>query len=46
QFEYANVKPFFDEDWLIGVSFNNKTYSVKQAALLKKKEIFLKELFI
>jgi 5-methylcytosine-specific restriction endonuclease McrA len=46
QFEYADVKQDFDDGWLIRVSFNDKTYSVKQILLDIKREVFLKELFI
>lgn len=47
QFEHANVtQQDFDDGWLIRVSFNENTYSVRHAALILKREIFLKELFI
>ncbi len=46
QFEYAEVKEVFDDEWLIKVYFNKRTYSVKQAILSVKMEGFFKELFI
>ena len=46
QFEYAEVKQVFDDEWLIRVSFNKRTHSVKQAVLSAEIEGFFKELFI
>lgn len=47
QFEYASTSLHFTEDnWLGRVSFNDKIYSVRQAALDMKIERFVKELFI
>lgn len=46
QFEYAPVRQDFNSDgWLIRVSFNANIHSVKQATLITKREVFLKELF-
>ena len=47
QFEHANVKQEFNDDWwLVRVSFNERIYPVKQAALITGIEPFFKELFI
>jgi len=47
QFEHANVKQEFNDDWwLVRVSFNERIYPVKQAVLITSIEPFLKELFI
>lgn len=47
QFEYANVhNEFNDEEWLIRVSFNRKTYSVTQALLEARLKDSVKELFV
>ena len=47
QFEHANVKQEFNDDWwLVRVSFNERLYSVEQAMLTTKIEPFFKELFI
>lgn len=47
QFERANVKQEFNDDWwLVRVSFNERIYAVKQAVLIKSTEPFLKELFL
>ena len=47
QFEYAHVKPLFNNDgWLIKVSFNDRTYSINHAILKTKIKGFFKELFI
>jgi hypothetical protein len=47
QFEHAEVKQEFDDDWwLLKVYFNEKMYSVNQAMLSMKVEGFFKELFI
>jgi hypothetical protein len=47
QFEYADVKQAFNEDeWLVRVSFNERTYPVKQAMIDIKAEFFSKQLFI
>lgn len=44
QFEHADVKHIFnDDEWLVRVSFNERTYPVKQAVLNKD---FYKDLFI
>jgi hypothetical protein len=46
QFEYAPLKQDFNSDgWLVRVSFKENILPVKQAALITKKEVFLKELF-
>ncbi|MBI4296416.1 MAG: HNH endonuclease [Chloroflexi bacterium] len=45
QFEYANVKHEFDNEWLVGVSFNERFYAVKQVALKVARE-FRKTLFV
>jgi hypothetical protein len=45
-FEHADVKQEFDNDkWLIRISFNQTTYSVRQALLTTKVGPFVKELF-
>ena len=47
QFEYADVKQEFDDDWwLVKVFFNERLYTVKQAVLTTRIEPFFKELFI
>jgi predicted HNH restriction endonuclease len=47
QFEHANVKQEFNDDrWLIRVSFNERTFLVKQVILITKIEPFVKELFV
>ena len=46
QFEYTEVKPVFNDEWLVRVSFNERTHSVKQAILSAKIEGFFKELII
>lgn len=47
QFEHANVKQEFnDEWWLVRVSFNERIYPVKQALLITSIEPIFKELFI
>lgn len=47
QFEHADVKQEFDDDWwLVRIYFNERIYSVKQAVLTTKIEPFFKELFI
>lgn len=47
QFEYAAVKREFNEDeWLVSVSFNERTYPVRQAMLGMRAEFFSKQLFI
>jgi hypothetical protein len=47
QFEYAYVNQEFNDDrWLVRVSFNERTYTVKQAILETKIESFFKEIFI
>lgn len=47
QFEYADVKQeFHEEGWLFRVSFNERTYPVKQVMLGMKAEFFSKQLFI
>lgn len=47
QFEYAHVEQEFNDDmWLVSVSFNERTYSVRQALLIAKVESFSKELFM
>ena len=47
QFEYATVQQEFNEErWLINVSFNESMYPVTQAVLMRKMEVFSKELFI
>lgn len=47
QFEYACVRPEFnDDDWLIRVSFNEKTYLINQIVLRITLEDSLKNLFI
>jgi len=47
QFEYADVKQTYNGDgWLFRLSFNKNIYSVKQNALITKREVFSKETFI
>jgi len=46
QFERADVKQIFDNEWLVRVSFNERTYQVNQGAPSKAIEGFFKELFI
>ena len=46
QFEYTEVKQVFNDEWLVRVSFNERTHSVKQAVLSAKIEGFFKELII
>lgn len=47
EFEYADVKQEFDDDWwLVRVSFNESMHLVNQAMLTTKTEGFFKEIFI
>lgn len=46
QFEHADVKQIFDNEWLVRVYFNERTYQVNQGAPSKAIEGFFKELFI
>ena len=47
QFEHSYVRPAFNDDsWLIRVSFNDRTYPIKQVPLTCKHEIAYKELFV